>query len=135
MPFNGSASAGFSSGKPWMRVNPDNVVCNVEDQEQDADSVLAFWRAALALRRAHDVLVYGIFELLLAPTLGAQDVVVYARTLGEKRAVYVASLGFEEVEVDLTKAGLTEEMQPALAVGSERSMHVLQGLEARLYVL
>jgi oligo-1,6-glucosidase len=44
-------------GIPWMRVNDDYSFCNVASQIDDPDSVLSFWKQALKVRKAHDVLV------------------------------------------------------------------------------
>jgi oligo-1,6-glucosidase len=66
LPFqwDGSANAGFSTGEPWMRVHDDYPSINVEQQEGDEGSVLAFYKKVLRLRKEHrDVFVYGRFEL------------------------------------------------------------------------
>jgi alpha-glucosidase len=67
LPFQWDASenAGFSSGKPWMRVHDLFKVINVEAQEKDAESVLEFYKRMLTLRKEHmDAFVYGAFELV-----------------------------------------------------------------------
>lgn len=65
MPWNSSKNAGFSSAKPWMRVNDDYALCNAEKQQGDEGSVLSFWKKLLLLRKQYaDLFVYGDFELL-----------------------------------------------------------------------
>ena len=49
---------GFTKGTPWMRVNDDYKLWNVQAESQDGDSVLEFWKKALKLRKAHEVLVW-----------------------------------------------------------------------------
>jgi alpha-glucosidase len=44
---------------PWMRVNDDYPEWNAEQQIGDEGSVHAFWKRALKVRKAHDVLVSG----------------------------------------------------------------------------
>ncbi|KAF2094423.1 glycoside hydrolase [Rhizodiscina lignyota] len=65
MQWNSHKYAGFSSCKPWMRVNDDYTVCNAQQQQQDKGSVLSFWKKLLRLRKEYsDLFVYGDFELL-----------------------------------------------------------------------
>jgi oligo-1,6-glucosidase len=66
MQWTAEKHAGFTKGStPWMRVNDDFEQWNVQQQETDNDSVLAFWRQVLDLRqRAKDVFVYGRFSML-----------------------------------------------------------------------
>ncbi|KAI0418893.1 glycoside hydrolase family 13 protein [Xylaria grammica] len=59
--------AGFSSeaATPWMRVNPNYARINVADQERSPGSVLAFWKAAVAHRKAHARLfVHGEYQVV-----------------------------------------------------------------------
>lgn len=48
---------GFSTVTPWMKANPDNDVCNVEDQIKDENSVLQFWRRLIQMRKDRPILV------------------------------------------------------------------------------
>ena len=62
--WDSSAHAGFTSGEPWMRVNDDYQTWNVAAQLKDNNSVLSFWKHALKLRKAHEVLVCKCLCLL-----------------------------------------------------------------------
>ncbi|KAK1048337.1 hypothetical protein LTS16_004521 [Friedmanniomyces endolithicus] len=67
MQWGPSCNGGFTddSVDPWMRVNPSTAEINVAQQTGSEDSVLAFWRQMLQVRKAHsDVLVHGIFEVV-----------------------------------------------------------------------
>lgn len=66
MQWTAEEHAGFTKGAtPWMRVHDDLEQWNVQKQEGDKDSVLAFWRQVLELRqREKDVFVYGRFSML-----------------------------------------------------------------------
>lgn len=56
---------GFSKVKPWMRVNDNYKTINVESQIVDENSVLSFWKKALALRKQNkNTLIYGDFKIL-----------------------------------------------------------------------
>lgn len=58
--------AGFSSAKPWMRVNENFLEgVNIADQEKDSDSLLNFWKKCIAFRKRNaDSLIYGFCEIL-----------------------------------------------------------------------
>lgn len=79
MQWDASTNAGFSAGKPWMRVNDDYKECNVSLQKQHPDSVLGFWKQCLRMRREYkDVLLYGSFELNEESV--SEGVIAYDRT-------------------------------------------------------
>lgn len=61
MQWNDSPNAGFGSGVPWIKVNPNYHEINVERAESDPNSVLAFYRKLIALRKSNPVMVYGDF--------------------------------------------------------------------------
>ncbi len=58
------ANAGFTTGKPWIRVHDRYPEINVESQVKDNSSILSFWKQMLKLRKEHaDLLCHGRFEL------------------------------------------------------------------------
>ena len=64
MQWSAGEQAGFTTGKPWLAVNPNYTRINVESQENNPDSVLNFYRKLTALRkdsRYQEALVYGTF--------------------------------------------------------------------------
>lgn len=61
MPWSAEPQAGFTSGEPWIALNPDWPVVNVEAARQDPDSILHYLRRLIALRRTHPVLIHGRF--------------------------------------------------------------------------
>ena len=67
MQWSSGRNGGFTDDKvePWMRVNTFTSEINVAEQLKREDSVLAFWRRMLQVRRQlNDVLVHGHFELV-----------------------------------------------------------------------
>ncbi len=64
MQWNTNANAGFSEVKPWLQVNPNYKNINVENQENDENSILNYYRKILSLKREYDIFSYGkIIEL------------------------------------------------------------------------
>jgi oligo-1,6-glucosidase len=64
MQWSNSANAGFTSGKPWIKVNPNYTEINVEDEIKDKNSVLNYYKKLIRLRRQYEVIVYGDFEVV-----------------------------------------------------------------------
>jgi oligo-1,6-glucosidase len=54
--WDSTDQAGFTTGTPWMRVNEDYKEWNVATQLKTNDSVLAFWKQALKVRKANNIL-------------------------------------------------------------------------------
>lgn len=62
--WNSTINAGFTSGTPWIKVNPGYKTINAAVQEKDPNSVLNYFRKMVKLRKANHVLVYGKYTLL-----------------------------------------------------------------------
>jgi oligo-1,6-glucosidase len=65
MQWDASSNGGFSSGTPWIPVNPNYKTINAAAQTGDPDSVFGFYKALIALRKENPLIVYGDYELLL----------------------------------------------------------------------
>ena len=65
MQWDNTAQAGFTTGTPWISVNPNYTYINVSDAAKDPDSILNFYRQLIELRKNSKVLKYGDFTLLL----------------------------------------------------------------------
>ena len=59
--WSDSKNAGFSTGKPWLKITSDYRRFNAEDEEKRDDSVLNFYKKAINLRKNNKVLIYGEF--------------------------------------------------------------------------
>jgi glucan 1,6-alpha-glucosidase len=62
MQWTAEKNAGFTDGTPWLKVNPNYTEINVADQERDPDSVLNFYRKAIALRKSLSCVRYGTYR-------------------------------------------------------------------------
>ena len=94
MQWNDSDSAGFTTGKPWIKVNKDYREWNVQKQQETPISVLSFWKTLLKLRKQHTGLVYGIFKML-----DRKNEEVYAYTRNDDTNQYLVMCSFSKKEV------------------------------------
>jgi len=62
MQWDSGASAGFTTGEPWIRVNPNYTSINAEQASSDPESVLQFYRKLIRLRKENDVFTEGDFR-------------------------------------------------------------------------
>lgn len=58
-----TANAGFTTGRPWLKVNPNYKTVNVATEERDPNSPLNYFRKMVKLRKSDLTLVYGRYEL------------------------------------------------------------------------
>ena len=106
MQWTAGKNAGFSTGTPWIEVNPNHVEINAEAARADSDSIFAHYRKLIGLRRDMDVIVNGRF---IAHLTDHDQVMAYSRVLGNERLVVVANFTGEavslEVPADMTVSG------------------------------
>jgi oligo-1,6-glucosidase len=97
-PFQWSdkSQAGFTSGKPWIKLNPDAAFVNAAMQETNDDSVLNYFRKIIRLRKELTELVYGKYELIEKDN---NEVYAYTRTLNSKKVL--VALNFSNTETML----------------------------------
>lgn len=88
MQWDDTENAGFTTGTPWIRVNPNYKEINVKEALADPDSVFYYYQKLIQLRKQYDIIVYGIYELLEADH---PDLYVYTRTLGEEKLLVVCN--------------------------------------------
>jgi oligo-1,6-glucosidase len=93
--WDDSPNAGFTTGEPWLRVNPNYVEFNVKAQEKDPDSILNYFRKMIKVRKAHPVLLYGYYHLL---DKEHKQVYAYTRTLGDEK--FLVLLNFSKESLD-----------------------------------
>ena len=96
MQWSNADNAGFSSGKPWMRINPNFTTVNVAEEDTQAQSPLNYFRTLVKLRKENPVLVYGSYELELADN---PNVYAYRRQLDEEN--WLVLLNFSSVKQTL----------------------------------
>lgn len=128
--WDDSENAGFSTGKPWMRVNDNYKEVNAASQVNDPDSLYNFYRKALLLRKQYkDLMVYGTIKVL---DLENEQVFSYEKTQGSTKAYVVLNFTSENVKFEsLYKKDVN------LILSNEKSPEegTLSPYEARVYIV
>jgi oligo-1,6-glucosidase len=133
--WDDSENAGFSRGKPWLRVNPNYPRINAAQQLGDSESVLRYYQRAIRLRKENRTLVYGSYRDIdpKHPLVFA-----YTRDLGNERMLVVLHFSREDNEYMLPEGIRPRELLLSnYAVTENRASAGLQlkAYEGRVYRL
>jgi alpha-glucosidase len=101
MQWNGSETAGFTTGEPWLPVAANASRINVAAERDDPGSMLTLYRRLIALRKAEPALVAGAW----LPLTASGDGFVYLRQHGERRLLVALNMGSEPLAVPLPDQG------------------------------
>lgn len=81
MQWNDHANAGFTTGQPWIKVNPNYREINVEQALKDPNSIFYHYRSLIRLRHENPVIVYGRYDLILEDH---PEIYAFTRTLDDE---------------------------------------------------
>ena len=136
MQWNSEPNAGFTTGTPWIGVNPNYPQINVEAQEEDPDSILNFYKEMVTLRKSDDVFMYGTYDLVQE---NHPEIYAYTRTLGEKRVLILCNLKGKDTSINLENMSVSSDqlLLANIPVEEHESMTELnfKPFEARIYSL
>ncbi|MFD1135027.1 alpha-glucosidase [Paenibacillus urinalis] len=95
MHWNQREHAGFTTGTPWIQLNPNYTAINVEEALSDPNSVFYYYQKLIQLRKEHPIIVYGDYELL-----HEEDEQIYAYTRSLEQEMLIVVLNFSEQEAE-----------------------------------
>ena len=137
MSWSTATHNGFSppdaTAEPWMRPLEDAKVCNVAQQKGDKDSVLAFWKRMLQVRKQHnDLLVHGQYDDL---DVESPDFFVFSKTWNEKRAVGICNFTDQKKDLAFPESVKSEKMELLVSSVDNCEEKKLAAFEGRIYLL
>lgn len=105
MQWDNTANAGFTTGKPWLKVNDNYATISVAIEDKDSTSILNYFRKMAALRKTEPTLIYGDWKLIDKDN---KAVFAYTRTYQNKTILVMLNFKAEptklSTEIDLSKA-------------------------------
>ena len=98
MQWDDSANAGFTTGTPWIAVNPNYTYINAKQQMGDPNSVFSYYKKLLSLRKQYDIITYGRYQLIMEED---PQVYAYTRTLESERLLIVCNYSNDDAAFTL----------------------------------
>ncbi|AYB00696.1 glycoside hydrolase family 13 protein [Lachnoanaerobaculum umeaense] len=99
MQWDASENAGFTTGTPWIAINPNYKKINVADQLKREDSVFHYYKKLIRLRKENEIIVYGKYELLIPED---DNIFAYTRSLDGKKLLTVCNFSKTEQKFDFS---------------------------------
>ena len=134
--WNATINAGFTTGQPWLKVNPNFKAINVDIEEKNPNSVLNYFKKIIRLRKNNLVLVYGKYTLLDKEN---PDVYAYTRELnGEKFLIllnFTTHKAKAKLSFDMSKAKLLIDNYVSVPNANDVKAFTLRPYEAVVFKL
>lgn len=130
MQWDTTEQAGFTTGKPWIKVNPNYTEINAAEQVDCEDSIFNYYRKLIQLRKELPVLTDGKFTML---DMDHNQIFAYLRDNGEDKLLVVCN--FYGNTVDYAVSEKAEDLELLIGNYTEENMQtdVLRPYEARIY--
>jgi oligo-1,6-glucosidase len=130
MQWDASPHAGFTTGTPWLTVNPNYPQVNAEAAVKDPDSVYHFYRRLIELRHDEPAVVYGDFTMLLPHD---ERLYAFSRTHGGTTLLVVGNFSGETVRAEIDDAAAWESAELLLTNAAAPQGLVLEPWQAVIY--
>lgn len=100
MQWDDSLNAGFTTGKPWLKVNDNYKTINVENQIKDENSIYSHYKKLISLKKNSKTLTHGEFKLVFEDD---KHVFAYLRELDNERYLILSNLSEHEKKLNLSE--------------------------------
>ena len=135
MQWDTSNHGGFTSGEPWIKVNPNYLSINSVESLKNPNSIYHYYQTLIRLRKQYEIVVYGSYELLLPED---EDVFAYSRTLRNEKLLVLCN--FKPHDVDFTVSEKFTSLSAKLLIANyaqkcdcELNLDPLRPYECRVY--
>ena len=95
--WDDTENAGFTSGTPWIMVNPNYKEINAMEQLEREDSVFNYYKKLIRLRKENPVIVYGNYDLIFPES---EEIFAYTRTLDREKLLVLCNYSDTEQHVE-----------------------------------
>ena len=96
--WDATENAGFTTGKPWMKVNPRYTEINLETDRKSPDSVFAYYQKLIAMRKTHPAILDGDLEFCDGDH---PQIIIYIRTCARQKLLIIANKSDEPATIEL----------------------------------
>ncbi|WP_044895036.1 glycoside hydrolase family 13 protein [Bacillus alveayuensis] len=135
--WDDSENAGFTTGTPWIKVNPNYKEINAKQAVEDSNSIYHYYRKLIQLRKQYPIVVYGSYDIILPEH---EQIYAYTRTYENEKLLVILNFSAEQPTFELPKeiTFTTKELLISnYDVNGEESIDkfTLKPYEARVYLL
>ncbi|GAB1222579.1 hypothetical protein ENUP19_0118G0014 [Entamoeba nuttalli] len=95
MQWDDSENAGFTSGNPWLKINPNYKTINAKEAMQNPNSVFNYYKQLLKLRKENPIMPYGEVQMILKDD---EHIFAYIKTLNQLK--WIVILNFFETPIE-----------------------------------
>ncbi|WP_042146613.1 alpha-glucosidase [Paucisalibacillus sp. EB02] len=134
MQWDESENAGFTTGTPWIEVNPNYREINAEQAVKDNNSIYHYYRKLIQLRKENPIIVYGDYTLLDEEN---EKVYSYLRSYNNQRLLVVTNFSAEELDYKVPAEFSDGELLIGNYLDVDRTVEStiqLRPYEARVYI-
>jgi oligo-1,6-glucosidase len=111
MQWDASKNAGFTTGSPWLKVNPNYLDINVAAAKQEKEGVWAWYQSLISLRKEAKTFVYGRYESVFEES---ESIFAYRRTDEQGDYFVMVNLSDDEITVELPDSISSESWQKVM---------------------
>ena len=86
MQWNDSPYAGFTTGTPWIKINPNYPEINAAHDLKDSNSIFYYYQKIIRLRKENLIMIYGDYQLILEDD---EHIYSYLRTINKDRLLII----------------------------------------------
>ena len=130
MHWDATEKAGFTTGEPWLKINPNHAEINAADQVGREDSVFSYYKKLIALRKREEVICNGSYEEIFP---SREDLFAYIRDDGKTQLTVVANFTENTISFPMAKLKRAGKLEicnyPDAPVNGQ-----LRPYEARIYI-
>ena len=98
--WDDSENAGFSAGKPWIKVNPNYKEVNLAKDRASADSVFAYYQKLIAMRKTEPAILEGDLKFMMEDS---EKVLMYTRACPEQTLLVIANRSGDSPDAPLPR--------------------------------
>lgn len=128
--WNASEHAGFTTGTPWIAVNPNYKEVNVEQAVADQDSIFHYYKKLIKLRKENDVIVYGKYDVLLEDH---EQIYAYTRTLKKEKLLVILNFSDHRPEFVLPEDMICRDIEVLISNYEQSAEPDVSSIKLRPY--
>lgn len=101
MQWSAKKNAGFSKVSPWINVADNYKSINVENEKNDKDSILSFYKKLITIRKENTVISAGNISFIDTD----ENIIAYKRSLGERKILVFCNMSNKDESLDIDLSG------------------------------